>query len=413
MKRPPFTQGTLPNGLRWIHQQVASPAGHVGLVIQAGSRDESDPKDEGLAHFIEHMMFKGTTKRKAFHVLSRVESVGGELNAYTSKEDTSIYASFLKTHYSRAMELLMDVIQNATYPDKEIPKEQDVILDEIDAYKDQPAEMIFDGFDQLLFPDHALGRNILGTEQTVKSFNREDIMRFTQAFYHPERAVLSSVGGISPERFERLAMRFASDWTANSKAPVRLPAPAVQVTNRTTKRTISQSHVILGGQALPVDHDQLPTLVLMNNLLGGPAMNSRLNLNIRERHGIAYHIESFLHPMSDTGIWGIYAGTDADNMDRCIQLILQELHKLRNQSLGVVQLSLAKTQLLGQMALSQESNGALMTSLGKSLLSLGRVDSFDAIKNHVNSITASDIMAMANRIHHPDSISQLMYLPKN
>ena len=153
MKRPPFAQGTLPNGLRWIHQQVASPAGHVGLVIQAGSRDESDPKDEGLAHFIEHMMFKGTTKRKAFHVLSRVESVGGELNAYTSKEDTSIYASFLKTHYSRAMELLMDVIQNATYPDKEIPKEQDVILDEIDAYKDQPAEMLFDGFDQLLFPD--------------------------------------------------------------------------------------------------------------------------------------------------------------------------------------------------------------------------------------------------------------------
>ena len=185
MKRPPFTQGTLPNGLRWIHQQVASPAGHVGLVIQAGSRDESDPKDEGLAHFIEHMMFKGTTKRKAFHVLSRVESVGGELNAYTSKEDTSIYASFLKTHYSRAMELLMDVIQNATYPDKEIPKEQDVILDEIDAYKDQPAEMLFDGFDQLLFPDHALGRNILGTEQTVKSFNREDIMRFTQAFLPP------------------------------------------------------------------------------------------------------------------------------------------------------------------------------------------------------------------------------------
>ena len=410
LSRPDFVVGTLPNGLRWIHQQVASPAGHVGLILQAGSRDEG-PDEEGLAHFIEHLLFKGTTRRKAYHILSRIEDVGGELNAYTGKEDTTLYASFLVSHYGRSMELLFDIIQNARFPEKEIPKEKDVILDEIDSYRDSPSELIFDEFDAMVYGDHPLGRNILGTEESVPTFTRAQVLRFVERNYRPENAVLTSVGGISAKAFERMALRYAAPWEAKGQPTERLAAPTISPKIEHRHMDIHQCHMVMGGPALHVHDDDLSALVLMNNVLGGPSMNSRLNLNIRERHGIAYQIESFLNPYSDTGLWGIYAGTDKETMERCHRLVLRELKDLREKRLGTLQYSKAKTQLLGQMALAQESNGSLMAALGKSLLTFNRVDTFEEMAAKVEAVTPSQMLEVANRLYDPAQLCELRYLP--
>jgi predicted Zn-dependent peptidase len=410
MKQIPFKTGILKNGLRWIHQEVRSPTGHIGLIIQAGSRDES-PEEEGLAHFIEHLLFKGTKKRKAFHIISRIEDVGGELNAYTGKEETTLYASFLREHYERSMELIFDIVQNATFPDREIPKEKEVILDEIDSYRDSPSELIFDEFDSLLYPDHPLGRNILGSEKSVKSFSKEQVINFVKRNYTPERAVLSSVGGINHSEFERLADRHASNWKGEMDIHSRTTPFVSKSEIKHVKKEIHQSHIIIGGEGISIHDKDYTAIVLLNNLLGGPSMNSRLNLNIRERHGIAYQIESFINSYNDSGIWGIYAGTDLETIDRCHRLIIKELTLLRDKKLGVLQFSKAKTQLLGQMALAQESNVNMMTSLGKSLLVYNRVDTFKEIVTKVDALKISQIQELAQQIFSSHEMSELRYVP--
>jgi predicted Zn-dependent peptidase len=410
MKQIPFKTGILKNGLRWIHQEVRSPTGHIGLIIQAGSRDES-PEEEGLAHFIEHLLFKGTKKRKAFHIISRIEDVGGELNAYTGKEETTLYASFLREHYERSMELIFDIVQNATFPDREIPKEKEVILDEIDSYRDSPSELIFDEFDSLLYPDHPLGRNILGSEKSVKSFSKEQVINFVKRNYTPERAVLSSVGGINHSEFERLADRHASNWKGKMDIHSRTTPFVSKSEIKHVKKEIHQSHIIIGGEGISIHDKDYTAIVLLNNLLGGPSMNSRLNLNIRERHGIAYQIESFINSYNDSGIWGIYAGTDLETIDRCHRLIIKELTLLRDKKLGILQFSKAKTQLLGQMALAQESNVNMMTSLGKSLLVYNRVDTFKEIVTKVDALKISQIQELAQQIFSSHEMSELRYVP--
>lgn len=410
MKQIPFKTGILKNGLRWIHQEVRSPTGHIGLIIQAGSRDES-PEEEGLAHFIEHLLFKGTKKRKAFHIISRIEDVGGELNAYTGKEETTLYASFLREHYERSMELIFDIVQNATFPDREIPKEKEVILDEIDSYRDSPSELIFDEFDSLLYPNHPLGRNILGSEKSVKSFSKEQVINFVKRNYTPERAVLSSVGGINHSEFERLADRHASNWKGKMDIHSRTTPFVSKSEIKHVKKEIHQSHIIIGGEGISIHDKDYTAIVLLNNLLGGPSMNSRLNLNIRERHGIAYQIESFINSYNDSGIWGIYAGTDLETIDRCHRLIIKELTLLRDKKLGVLQFSKAKTQLLGQMALAQESNVNMMTSLGKSLLVYNRVDTFKEIVTKVDALKISQIQELAQQIFSSHEMSELRYVP--
>ena len=410
MKQIPFKTGILKNGLRWIHQEVRSPTGHIGLIIQAGSRDES-PEEEGLAHFIEHLLFKGTKKRKAFHIISRIEDVGGELNAYTGKEETTLYASFLREHYERSMELIFDIVQNATFPDREIPKEKEVILDEIDSYRDSPSELIFDEFDSLLYPDHPLGRNILGSEKSVKSFSKEQVINFVNRNYTPERAVLSSVGGINHSEFERLADRHASNWKGEMDIHSRTTPFVSKSEIKHVKKEIHQSHIIIGGEGISIHDKDYTAIVLLNNLLGGPSMNSRLNLNIRERHGIAYQIESFINSYNDSGIWGIYAGTDLETINRCHRLIIKELTLLRDKKLGVLQFSKAKTQLLGQMALAQESNVNMMTSLGKSLLVYNRVDTFKEIVTKVDALKISQIQELAQQIFSSHEMSELRYVP--
>jgi len=410
MKQIPFKTGILKNGLRWIHQEVRSPTGHIGLIIQAGSRDES-PEEEGLAHFIEHLLFKGTKKRKAFHIISRIEDVGGELNAYTGKEETTLYASFLREHYERSMELIFDIVQNATFPDREIPKEKEVILDEIDSYRDSPSELIFDEFDSLLYPDHPLGRNILGSEKSVKSFSKEQVINFVKRNYTPERAVLSSVGGINHSEFERLADRHASNWKGKMDIHSRTTPFVSKSEIKHVKKEIHQSHIIIGGEGISIHDKDYTAIVLLNNLLGGPSMNSRLNLNIRERHGIAYQIESFINSYNDSGIWGIYAGTDLETIDRCHRLIIKELTLLRDKKMGILQFSKAKTQLLGQMALAQESNVNMMTSLGKSLLVYNRVDTFKEIVTKVDALKISQIQELAQQIFSSHEMSELRYVP--
>ncbi len=400
----------LPNGIRLVHRKVNRPVGHCGLMIQAGSRDET-PQTEGLAHFIEHVLFKGTRKRKAFHILSRMEDVGGELNAYTTKEDTVIYASFLANDFQRAMELILDIGFNSTFPDKELLKEKDVIIDEINSYKDSPSELIFDDFEALLFPDHPLGMNILGTPETVRSFKRADVLNFLDNAYGTDRMVFSYVGNIEAEKIRDYLQKLLAEIPLKAGSLQRQAPLPYRSLRQEDERPVFQSHVIAGNRAYAADDPKARTLHLLNNLLGGPGMNSRLNLNIREKYGFTYNIESFYTPYADTGVFGIYAGTDPLTMERTLKLIEKELKRLRENKLGVIQLSKAKRQILGQIAMAQENNVALMLALGKSLLTFNRIDTFEEIRDKIESITASDLMEVANEILAPDQLSTLIYKP--
>ncbi|MGB0178028.1 MAG: M16 family metallopeptidase, partial [Owenweeksia sp.] len=299
----------LPNGIRFVHRFANRPVGHCGLMIKAGSRDES-PETEGLAHFIEHILFKGTQKRKAYHILSRMEDVGGELNAYTTKEDTVIYASFLGNDYQRAMELIFDIGFNSVFPEKELVKEKEVIIDEINSYKDSPSELIFDDFETMLFPKHSLGMNILGTPETVRSFTREDVLDFLSRSYGTNQMVFSYVGNIKAPRILASLKKLTENIPARSSSLQRTAPLPYRKDYVQSERPVFQNHVITGNRAYAADDDRSRTLHLLNNLLGGPGMNSRLNLNIREKYGFTYNIESFYTPYSDTGVFGIYAGTD-------------------------------------------------------------------------------------------------------
>ncbi|MEQ9262349.1 MAG: pitrilysin family protein [Owenweeksia sp.] len=400
----------LPNGIRFVHRYVNRPVGHCGLMIQAGSRDET-PETEGLAHFIEHILFKGTRKRKAFHILSRMEDVGGELNAYTSKEDTVIYASFLGNDYQRAIELIFDIGFHSTFPEKELVKEKEVIIDEINSYKDSPSELIFDDYEAQLFPNHSLGMNILGTPETVRSFKRQDVLNFLDSAYGTQQMVFSYVGHIKAPRILAFLQKITEDIPARSGTVPRSTPHSYQPSRVESTRPVFQNHVITGNRAYAAGDEKSRTLHLLNNLLGGPGMNSRLNLNIREKYGFTYNIESFYTPYSDTGVFGIYAGTDPATIGRTLKLIEKELRKLREKKLGTIQLSKAKRQILGQIAMAQENNVSLMLALGKSLLTFDRIDTFDEVREKIENITAEDLIDVANEILAPEQLSTLIYKP--
>ncbi len=404
-----FEQYTFPNGLQLIHQhRPGVEVSHCGLLINAGSRDEKD-LEQGLAHFIEHSLFKGTKKRKAFHVLSRLDVVGGELNAYTSKEETAIYASFVSRHFERAVELISDIAFNSSYPEKEIAKEKDVIIDEINSYLDSPGEQIFDDFEEQVFGSHPVGRNILGTEETVRSFNRQHILDFIKSRYRTDQMVLASVGSISFKKVLKYAEKYFAPITNGGSEFNRQPFLHYQPDHREVKRNTHQVHYMLGAPAYSFDHDKKRGLVLLNNILGGPGMNSRLNLNIREKYGIAYNIESNYHPYTDTGLFSIYLGTDAAMFNRSKKLLKAELRKLREKKLGTAQLHQAKQQLIGHIALAQESGATLMLALGKSALLYDTVDTTEEVFRQIESITSSDILEIANEIFDEKSLSSLTY----
>lgn len=402
---------TLPNGIRLVHKPQNSYVAHLGLTINAGSRDEL-PDEQGLAHFIEHLIFKGTQKRKAYHILSHMENVGGEINAYTGKEDTCIYASFMNTHYARCMDLISDIVFRSVFPEKEIRKEKDVVMDEINSYKDNPGEQIFDDFDGVVFKGHPLGANILGTPRHLKKFGRENIFSFLQNNYVTDQMVISSVGNIDFVKLVKLAERYFGHIPATTKAFPRTPLGKYHPDKQIVKRRNHQVHCMLGNQAYGADHNRKTAMVLLNNILGGPGLNSRLNMAIREKHGFCYNIESHYQPYSDTGLFSIYLGTDNDYIDRTLDLVYKELHKLREKPLGSLQLKRAKQQLQGQVAISFESNLNEMLSIGKSLLMFNRIDTIEQINHKISRITASQLQEVAREVFDPHHMSMLIYRPR-
>lgn len=401
----------LPNGIRIIHKPTDSYVAHCGLTINAGSRDE-EADEQGLAHFIEHVIFKGTHKRRSHHILSHMENVGGELNAYTTKEDTCIHASFMNNFYPRWFDLLSDILFNSTFPEKELRKEKDIIIDEINSYKDNPSEQIFDDFDGLVFGDHPLGRNILGLPKYLKTFNQSHIQRFMERTYATEEMVICSVGRIPFADIIRLSEKYFGHAPQRQRQNQRQAVNHYQSVEKVVNRRNHQAHCVLGGPAYHADHPRKTALILLNNMLGGPGLNSRLNMAVREKYGFCYNIESHYQPYSDTGTFCLYFGTEAGSIDKTLSLIRKELNRFRNEKLGLLQLKRAKQQLIGQVAISFESNLAEMLSMGKSILLYDKVETIEEINWKIEAVTADELLEAANEVFHPERLSMLTFKPR-
>ncbi|MCL3779805.1 insulinase family protein [Prolixibacteraceae bacterium JC049] len=397
----------LGNGIKVVHYEIDSAVAHFGVLLNVGSRDELE-HEQGIAHFIEHTIFKGTKKRKAYHVLSRLEDVGGELNAYTTKEETAVYATFLREDYHRTIELISDIIIHSNFPVKELEKEKEVVIEEINSYKDSPSELIFDEFEELIFDGHPIARNILGTPELVKSFTQKHIKDFMQNNYHTNEMVICSVGKIKFERLVKLLEKYFSEMKENIRTSTRLPFTCYTPQVKELTEDTYQSHCMLGNIAYHSRHKMRLPMVLLNNILGGTSMNSRLNMALRERNGMAYNIESNYTAYTDTGIFNIYFGTDPDNLDRAIQIVNKEMNKLRNTKLGSLQLSKAKKQLIGQLAVSQENKEDLLLMLGKTYMLYDRIDTLDQIRDRIEAVDASELMEAANEIFNPNQLSTLI-----
>lgn len=398
----------LKNGIRVIHKAVPGKVGHCGVFINTGSRDEEEDEG-GMAHFIEHVIFKGTKKRKSFHVLNRLESVGGDLNAFTTKEETCVYASFLNEYYGRTLELFSDIIFQSVFPEKEIEKEKDVVIDEIYSYKDSPSEEIFDEFEDLVFEGHSLGRNILGTKKEVKRIDRKKVLKFVQKHYNTEGIVIASVGNIAFPKLIKQIERYFDDIPMSSSTNHRTAFDAYQPKIITKNRNSYLSHCMIGTECYSRTHADKSAMVLLNNILGGPGLNSRLNLSVREKYGFTYSIESNFQPYSDTGVFNIYLGTDPAYLEKSIKLVNQEMKRLCTQKLGAIQLSVAKKQFFGQLAVSFESNLNEMLSIGKSYLLYENVDSIEGAQKRVDRIDADRLITVANQVFDLSNMSQLVY----
>lgn len=404
-----FLTHTLNNGIRLIHRQTNSPVGHLGVLINTGSRDEQE-HEHGLAHFIEHSVFKGTSKRRAYHVLSRIEDVGGELNAYTTKEETTLYSTFLNQDYERAAELLSDILFNSVYPAKEINREKEVIAEEINSYKDSPSELIFDEFEEMVFSGHPIARNILGTTKNINRFNRDSILSFIENNYHTDQMVISAVGKLDFDKLVKYCEKYFGTVPTKSRANKRLPFEGYIPKNKTEKKDTFQAHCIMGNLAFDVTHPSRIVMVLLNNIIGGQAMNSRLNLALRERKGLAYNVESGYTAYTDTGLFSIYFGTDKENYDKALSIVKKELKLLRDNKLGGMQLSKAKKQLIGQIAISTESHEDLMLAIGKSYLLYNHVDPLRVVFNKIEAITADQLLETANLVLDESQLSTLVYI---
>ncbi|UCG28480.1 MAG: insulinase family protein, partial [Bacteroidales bacterium] len=363
----------LDNGIRLIHHNTNSPIAYCGMIVHTGSRDEL-PEEHGLAHFIEHTIFKGTRKRKAYHILSRLEDVGGELNAYTTKEETCIYASCLKDDFGRAVDLISDILFHSTFPEKELAMEKEVIIDEINSYKDNPSELIFDDFEELIFRDQPIGRNILGSPDLIQGFSKEDILRFITRNYHTDEMVFCSVGNIPFNKVKKLFEKYFNPVEPNSRNEIRAKVKDYHPEKRILRKNTYQSHCIIGNIAYDLKDRRRTGLFLLNNILGGQGLNSRLNLSLREKNGYAYNVESSYSPYFDTGVISIYFGTDKKNLEKSIRLAYKEFDKLKKSRLGSLQMYKAKRQMIGQLARSAENHETLMLSMAKSYLIYNKVD---------------------------------------
>ena len=436
---------TLDNGLRIIHLPSDSKVVYCGYQINAGTRNE-EPGEEGLAHFCEHVTFKGTERRKAWHILNCLESVGGDLNAYTNKEGTVYYSAILKEHIARAVDLLSDIVFHSVYPQAEIDKEVEVICDEIESYNDSPAELIYDEFENILFKGSPLGHNILGTAEQVRSFKTEDALRFTRKLYRPDNAIFFAYGDIDFKKLvklirkalgecpkgrelacsadcksaktpteERIAEETPTEEMEAGDANHKVQSSKFNVQSKVAGKTIvmqkntHQAHVMIGTRAYDVNDDRRMPLYLLNNMLGGPGMNAKLNLALREHNGLVYTVESTMVAYGDTGTWSIYFGCDEHDVKRCLRLVRKELDKFMQKPLSDAQLKAAKKQIKGQIGVACDNRENFALDFGKSFLHYGWEKNVDRLYEQVDAITAAQIQAVAQELFDKDRLTTLIF----
>lgn len=425
---------TLDNGLRIIHLPSDSKVVYCGYQINAGTRNE-EPGEEGLAHFCEHVTFKGTERRKAWHILNCLESVGGDLNAYTNKEGTVYYSAILKEHIARAVDLLTDIVFHSVYPQAEIDKEVEVICDEIESYNDSPAELIYDEFENIIFKGSPLGHNILGTAEQVRSFKTEDALRFTRKLYRPDNAIFFAYGDIDFKKLVRLLKKSflseerrvkSEETTFGDRRESQFNSPEAQAQFNIQHSTFNtqhsfegqtivmqknthQAHVMIGTRAYDVNDSRRMPLYLLNNMLGGPGMNAKLNLALREQNGLVYTVESTMVAYGDTGIWSIYFGCDEHDVKRCLRLVRKELDKFMQKPLSEAQLKAAKKQIKGQVGVACDNRENFALDFGKSFLHYGWEKNVDRLYEQVDEITAEQIQAVAQELFDKDRITTLIF----
>lgn len=403
----------LENGIRVILEFVPnSRLSHVAYVFDAGSRDEH-PNEVGLAHFTEHMLFKGTRKRKSYHILNRIDAVGGDLNAYTTKEKTQYYAIVQNEHTGRAIELLRDIAFDSVFPEREIERERQVIEEEIDMYADNPEESILEDFDQLLFTEHPLGQPILGKRELLTRYTSSDFLEFTRRNYVGKRLVVCLSGGFSLKQAERLINKLLAplSFHGNSESNRIPPIPRLAEPSRVVQRNVQQMHSVWGGMACSLHHDHYLPMQVLTYLLGGPAMNNRLTLNIREKHGLTYNLYSYFNPYQDCGTWGVYAGYDAASHDRINQLVLHELDVLVQDALTERQLNALKKQYIGSLILSSENRLHRISGHAKDLLDFGELQSLDNSIEHIKALTSIQLLEAAQTYFNKANILNLVYQP--
>lgn len=445
---------TLDNGLRIIHLPSDSKVVYCGYQINAGTRNE-EPGEEGLAHFCEHVTFKGTEHRKAWHILNCLESVGGDLNAYTNKEGTVYYSAILKEHIARAVDLLTDIVFHSVYPQAEIDKEVEVICDEIESYNDSPAELIYDEFENIIFKGSPLGHNILGTAEQVRSFKTEDALRFTRKLYRPDNAIFFAYGDIDFKKLVKLIRKALADddsgkvaenaansvgklaeeklpqisqitqisgdensitteksvSSVKSVGPENYPSVGKEIAGQTIvmQKNTHQAHVMIGTRAYDVNDSRRMPLYLLNNMLGGPGMNAKLNLALREHNGLVYTVESTMVAYGDTGIWSIYFGCDEHDVKRCLRLVRKELDKFMQKPLSEAQLKAAKKQIKGQVGVACDNRENFALDFGKSFLHYGWEKNVDRLYKQVDEITAEQIQAVAQELFDKDRLTTLIF----
>lgn len=399
---------TLSNGLRIVHAQNASPVAYCGYAIDAGTRDEADD-EQGMAHFVEHLLFKGTQKRHAWHILNRMEHVGGDLNAFTNKEETVVYSAFLVEHFPRAVELLSDIVFHSVYPQNEIDKEVEVIIDEIQSYEDSPSELIFDDFEELIFPGHPLGRNILGKPELLRRFKSEDALRFTSRYYRPDNMVFFVQGNIDFKRMVRMVEKAVGDISSQVSHQKRTSPLDYIPRSLTIQRDTHQAHVMIGSRGYDAHNGKRTALYLLNNILGGPGMNSRLNVSLRERSGLVYNVEANLTSYTDTGLFCIYFGADQKDVNRCIRLVHKELKNLRDKPLTASQLAAAKKQIIGQIGVARDNAESTALDMGKTFLHYGKMEEPQEIFRRIEALTAHELWEVANEMFAEDYLSTLVY----
>ncbi len=392
-----FFTYTLPNGIRCIFKRVKSPVAWCAMTVNAGSRDEL-AREAGLAHFTEHMLFKGTDRRRPHHINSRLEKLGGELNAFTTKEETVVHATTLKVDFPKAVELIADIVFRSTFPEREVVREREVVIDEINSYKDSPPERIFDEFEDLLFAGSPLGHNILGTRTSVGKFTGEDIRAFTARTYNTDQMVFAAAANVSEKAFVRVVEAYFGGVERSERAFVRKVPPSVAPFDKTLSRGTHQAHCVIGNRAYSNDSPRRIALALLVNILGGPAANSRLNTLLREKNGLTYSAEAAFTSFSDSGIATIYFGTEKDKVGRCRELIDGQLADLRNTALTTRQLAAAKKQFVGQLAISMEGKEGYILNAGKSYLIYNEIDTPADMYRKIDAVTAAAVMEAANEV---------------